>query len=644
MGGPTAQVPTAHIRIKGHWQSVMRFFFISVGYMMTWVLITSELGYYSKRFGPQILLQLNFAFYIPSIPVLLLSGQMEKFLDHRFGKIESMAIRLVSSLAGNLAICASFPFTTKTHDTLLWTVVMLGIVSAIAFSTSYQLVQWFRHADIIALGIGTVGSGPLVLIIQLGLVQLVAWPERWQWITMFETSAAIILVGFISCISLFVQYFSIMKGTKTFTDPSIPPSRPGSALKDTDASTPLLEAVHEEQIMAEERVAGTPVNTSGFISGRGVSPFQSRSYWYNSREGAFAAQDQDEDWHMELAMAPTSNNIILAPDSGMPFVMYHPKDLIPGSYDDNYVPILSRRSEPLDNRRLSLSPSKLESFASMRRAQPSTCSVAFKKYRAHSFGVPSNFNEQDTNAITSVQSFPSVQHSTHSIHKVSALRVGDNLPCSTRANSGVVPLSQSHQQEGGLAQGVDAKRELGDDDAGSEEMTLAEETSATIAIIWPVLLSFLTCVTVLYTIFPFFTYIPSSGLLGDQLARILFFTRLGADTVGRFAPRLKALVTKSPTVLLSMSATMVTAAVILIVYIKGSVYNDIFAVGVIVFLWLSAGYINTCANFLAPSMVPDHLRVRASALMALTFQVAHFAGLILAAFLVYVLFGDIAGR
>ena len=67
---------TGRIRIKGHWQSVLRFFFIAVsklpvpvystlllpaaryaycpfcalqvGFMMTWVLITSELGYYSK--------------------------------------------------------------------------------------------------------------------------------------------------------------------------------------------------------------------------------------------------------------------------------------------------------------------------------------------------------------------------------------------------------------------------------------------------------------------------------------------------------------------------------------------------------------------------------------------------------------------
>ena len=41
-------------------------------------------------------------------------------------------------------------------------------------------MQWFRHADIIGLGIGAVGTGPLVLLIQLGLVQLQTWPQRWQ--------------------------------------------------------------------------------------------------------------------------------------------------------------------------------------------------------------------------------------------------------------------------------------------------------------------------------------------------------------------------------------------------------------------------------------------------------------------------------
>jgi hypothetical protein len=43
--------------------------------MMPFVLITSLLGYYSLWFGPQILLELTLAFYVPSIPVLIISGQ-----------------------------------------------------------------------------------------------------------------------------------------------------------------------------------------------------------------------------------------------------------------------------------------------------------------------------------------------------------------------------------------------------------------------------------------------------------------------------------------------------------------------------------------------------------------------------------------
>lgn len=44
----------------------------------------------------QVLLQLNIAFYLPSIPVLLLFGQVEKLLDAEFGQTASMAMRLMA--------------------------------------------------------------------------------------------------------------------------------------------------------------------------------------------------------------------------------------------------------------------------------------------------------------------------------------------------------------------------------------------------------------------------------------------------------------------------------------------------------------------------------------------------------------------
>lgn len=42
----------------------------------------------------QVLLQLNIAYYLPSIPILLLAGHVEKLLDEQFGSTASMAIRL----------------------------------------------------------------------------------------------------------------------------------------------------------------------------------------------------------------------------------------------------------------------------------------------------------------------------------------------------------------------------------------------------------------------------------------------------------------------------------------------------------------------------------------------------------------------
>lgn len=49
-----------------------------------------------------------------------------------------------AGLAGCAALAASYPFTPPRLGVLLGVVVALGSVSAVAFSTSYQLVAWFR--------------------------------------------------------------------------------------------------------------------------------------------------------------------------------------------------------------------------------------------------------------------------------------------------------------------------------------------------------------------------------------------------------------------------------------------------------------------------------------------------------------------
>lgn len=52
-----------------------------MAYTVLWIMLTSQLGTYSKVFGPQVLLQLNLAYYLPSIPVLVLSGQVRRAPD-----------------------------------------------------------------------------------------------------------------------------------------------------------------------------------------------------------------------------------------------------------------------------------------------------------------------------------------------------------------------------------------------------------------------------------------------------------------------------------------------------------------------------------------------------------------------------------
>lgn len=594
MGAPAVGSHAARIRIKGRWQSVVRFFFIAVGFMMTWVLVTSELAYYSKWFGPQILLELNFAFYLPSIPVLVISGQVEKFLDSRFGPISSMMIRLNFGLAGSAALCAAFPFITKTHTGLLCIVAVLGTLSAVAFSTSYQMVQWFRHADIIGLGIGAVGSGPLVLLIQLALDHVKAWPQRWQWIAQFEITAAVVLLGLLASLSLFGQYWSIMTGVQPYDE----------------ARQPLLadEADHAEA--GDARTPALHAATSWFPPAEVLDPEE---------------QEKEERMAATLATATT-----LAFQGGMPVLFRSPSSLHFSHYErDGSAPTLHPRSRSeglccgLDTEAWTVTEKASFQHTASPPLPPAT---AADRTSAPQHAVVGELSEQppaDSCHLDKTECptpFAGTGAQAHTVH-------GD--PSGSKRPYGRVSGASAAHSASPVA-----------------SLTLMQETQETMTIIWPVIMSFFVSVTIMYLIFPFFTYIPSSGYLGDTLPRVLFFTRIGADTLGRFAPRIKSLVTHSPNTLSVLSVVEAILAVLILVYMKVAdrFHHDLLPVAAVVMLWAGAGYVNTCANILAPAIVPDRLCPRASALMALAFQVAHFAGLLLAAVLIFVMFGDLAAH
>jgi hypothetical protein len=71
---------------------------------------------------------------------------------------------------------------------LLISIVALGLVSAIAFSASYQLVARYANKSVIALGLGCVGSGIVVLLLEVA-VRLHSSPSHGQLIWLFELTA-----------------------------------------------------------------------------------------------------------------------------------------------------------------------------------------------------------------------------------------------------------------------------------------------------------------------------------------------------------------------------------------------------------------------------------------------------------------------
>ena len=68
---------------------------------------------------------------------------------------------------------------------------MLGLTSAIAFSASYQMIARFANKNVISLGLGCVGSGLIVLLLELGL-GIGVQPSHRQRVILLELTAGLL--------------------------------------------------------------------------------------------------------------------------------------------------------------------------------------------------------------------------------------------------------------------------------------------------------------------------------------------------------------------------------------------------------------------------------------------------------------------
>ncbi len=70
---------------------------------------------------------------------MLLLGHVEKGLDSALGVMPSIALRLNGGLLGCALLAAYFPFLPARLNLLLLATMLLGVLSAVSFSTSYQV-------------------------------------------------------------------------------------------------------------------------------------------------------------------------------------------------------------------------------------------------------------------------------------------------------------------------------------------------------------------------------------------------------------------------------------------------------------------------------------------------------------------------
>lgn len=129
-----------------------------VAYKLPWTAISSLLSQFSRDFGPQVLLQLNVAYFFPSIPVLVLQTLFNDSMDKKFGLAKGAATRLALGLGSLVVLTASFPAMATSHLGLLAGTVMVGVSYGLAFGTSYQLASRFAPAATVALTTGGCGA------------------------------------------------------------------------------------------------------------------------------------------------------------------------------------------------------------------------------------------------------------------------------------------------------------------------------------------------------------------------------------------------------------------------------------------------------------------------------------------------------
>ena len=148
------------------------FFIFGCATSVAQVALLSMLTYYSSKFGRQTFVGLTCATYLPSLPVVLLQSQFDRFYDGIFSTAVAFKFRVtVSFLVLTVTMCALPLMTLDKEWELLTCAAVVGIFTGVIFGSFYQLLTFIHAEDqtrnTAFFAFGYQGSGVLVLVLSL---------------------------------------------------------------------------------------------------------------------------------------------------------------------------------------------------------------------------------------------------------------------------------------------------------------------------------------------------------------------------------------------------------------------------------------------------------------------------------------------
>jgi hypothetical protein len=467
-------------------------------------------------------------------------------------------------------------------------------------------VARFANKNVIALGLGCSASGPLVLALQLAL-RVGSEPTRRQQIMLYESIALVIAAGLWATVSLLLRHWKPIEAhasKQELTEPLLQQSPEWEGASPSPSTPP--QAVPSAAVA--EAGSLQPLPCPPPTSPRGGTPQQqllalTATVWKQRSLPPLVQFNQLEPWNALSTDQEVDGGLPASWEGGLGLLSASPAE----SEDEG------DRAERGGGRRASgqLGDSVGHGAAGQQRQLHLSGEAA-----EGAAGGPASPGKAGAAADGAS---PAAADSSSSPGALVT------PPCPPGA-AAVVLAADAASEEGGSSQGSEGS-----------------PTWQTVRLIWAPMAALGLSSTVALTLFPFFTYIPTSGLLGESLPKVVFFVRIFADVLGRFLPRLSFLTAHSPLTPLLVSCFKALGVPIMLLYLKSPdwLHSDVAAVVFIAVLWLMGGYINTMSNMLAPRLAPAHLKSNAAGMMALAYQMAHFVGLACATLLVFLLYGKI---